>query len=269
MNSQHITEVDFDSFSAEELWEKSKQADGFEKLVYLIESSNRDCSEAEEEISLISEKDVKRLTKDNLNEFVKYIFSNELKYTLYIRGCLYLDSSYGFKKNLKKAIEYYEQSDTRASKTNIGLMYFYGHEVKRDYKKAMEYFEESNTKWALCYIGLMYQFSLGVKRDYEKARYYYQRSNVPTANLRLGGLYQHGLGGCVDYMKAKECYELCISTEIEGFWKRKGHIYLAILYYFGFGVEKNREMAEYHCKAANYSMYKLPFRYWFHKFFGI
>ena len=107
---------------------------------------------------------------------------------------------------------------------------------KEVFNKVLSYAIEGNSK-AACIMGILYKDGIGCPIDYNKARVWFSfayTAGSDKAAYSLGYLYLKGLGDVEqDYSKAIE-------------WFEKSNYGMAIhwlskCYYFGLGVEENKE----------------------------
>lgn len=91
------------------------------------------------------------------------------------------------KKNLKKAISYFEkaaQKDYVYAYNNLGKIY----EEKKDLKKAIEYYTLSANNldsWACNKLGLFYYYGEYVKKDLKKAFDYFKQGSLSPIKMRI------------------------------------------------------------------------------------
>lgn len=126
-----------------------------------------------------------------------------------------------------KKIEHYLESNNQTVEKS-----------KEVFNKVLSYAIEGNSK-AACIMGILYKDGIGCPIDYNKARVWFSfayTAGSDKAAYSLGYLYLKGLGDVEqDYSKAIE-------------WFEKSNYGMAIhwlskCYYFGLGVEKNKEKA--------------------------
>lgn len=118
-----------------------------------------------------------------LKEFVNLI-DEGCKDAYFFAGCIYEEGGGGVKKDLDKALFYYQKAieETGAVEAYLGLgkFYYYGMGVRQDYVKAFEHYsvvdKDTDNAIAQLMLGKMYQHGQGVKKDLQKARGYYDRA---------------------------------------------------------------------------------------------
>ena len=93
----------------------------------------------------------------------------------------------------------------------LGLMYEKGKGVKKDIKKAVSYYQKAcQINYVGCYnLGVMYETGQGVVRSYHKAVDYYKttcQAEFGLACHNLAVMHEHGRGVRINYTQAKEYY---------------------------------------------------------------
>lgn len=141
-------------------------------------------------------------------------------------GLMYLNGIHPIKKNLDKAIYYFEIASNynyAYAFNNLGKIY----EEKKDYKQAFNYYLESanlGESWACNKIGEYYRQGIFIKKDLDRAFYYYNlaidveiRSCCFYAYYNLAKYYY--LNGCIDIIripnkeKAIEYFEIASNND--------------------------------------------------------
>ena len=125
----------------------------------------------------------------------------------------------GFKKDLKKAFEYYEQA---ALKENSFAFFCLGHlldgtneegDIMKNEKEAFNLIKKSaelGDKFGTNRLGFLYFNGIGCGQDYAKAFHYFTRSSemgLAKAFFNLGCCYENGNGVKTDNQKAFENYQ--------------------------------------------------------------
>lgn len=121
--------------------------------------------------------------------------------------------------------------------------YIYGDRVTR--KRSKKVFKlvrsmaEEGDPDAMCMLGVLHKDGIGTTLDFNRARMHFKNAfemGSGKAAYSLGYLYLKGLGDVEqDYAKAMEWFK-------KGSWPMARH-WLAKMYYFGFGVPKDRARA--------------------------
>ncbi len=131
-------------------------------------------------------------------------------------ACFYVGVEYAegsvVDKNLNKAIEYFEQVNTRASVYNIGRCYF----EMNQFEKAILYYEKASAAGdgkATYNLSLMYEYGNGVSKDPKKA--FEILINAVDLNEKLiyrslGRYYSKGIGTEKNLKIAKAYYKKAI-----------------------------------------------------------
>ncbi|EFC46904.1 SEL1 repeat domain-containing protein [Naegleria gruberi] len=109
-------------------------------------------------------------------------------------GMRYLNGSFGFEKNLQKAIRYFQsQYHPSESSYQLALMYLEGNEyIQKDALKAIEILEKAYDTNAALLLGSIYAKGVEgvVPKDIKKAiEAYYRAYNNPEGALQIGILY--------------------------------------------------------------------------------
>ena len=107
-------------------------------------------------------------------------------------GLLYLHGTYPVKKDINKAIEYFNKAinhNYAFAFNNLGKIY----ENKNNYKEAISQYEKSSTlgeSWALNKLGEIYRQGIHVKKDMKKAfNYYIKALDSPIDNICFHAYY--------------------------------------------------------------------------------
>lgn len=149
----------------------------------------------------------------------------------YILGGIYMEGLHGVKKDVKKAISYYEKSGSSVSQNgyvvmsqeNLGQLYQYGKVVPRNDQLAAQWFlkavERDSSSASLGLAELAEKEAKSLKSSpekqqeiYQKALSYYEKSGKASrpssvALYRLGEIYEKGeLGQTPDIEKAFRFY---------------------------------------------------------------
>ena len=169
------------------------------------------------------------------------------------------EMGYYFKKDLKKALKYYEQGSNMGSavgSNNAGIFHYYGKadpNKKPNYKKALKYFllafERKNYK-SCRYLGDIYSLGKGVAKNSSKAIQYLSKGlSVKDAHcyFRMGWCYDTGTCVSKNYKLARENYLKAVEYgKLAGAYSNLGR-----LYQYGLGVEIDLNKAlEYYTKGA-------------------
>lgn len=111
---------------------------------------------------------------------------------LNLLGLLHLNGIYPVKKELSKAIEYFEKAASynyAYAFNNLGKIY----ENQNDYKEAIDYYEQSASlgeSWSLNKLGEFYRQGIYVKKNMQKAFDYYNKAvESPIDNICFHAYY--------------------------------------------------------------------------------
>lgn len=171
----------------------------------------------------------------------------------------------GVKPDMKKALYWLEQAadnDNADACTELGNIYACGDGVKKNVKKAINYYEkgvEVGGHLAMLLLAPYYEQGSAVDRDLTKAEKLYRKSfdayyeqavkGNQKAQLRLGNIYYYNgiplIDVPQDYVEAARWYE---KSAEQG--ESQAQINMAVLYYFGIGVEQNYAKAAYWNRQA-------------------
>ena len=144
--------------------------------------------------------------------------------------------------SLKQDVD--NDSNVKAS-TGLGLLYHYGIGVDKDYKEAIKWLEKANSFFQnssdIEYeLGLIYiEGGNGIEQDYEKAKDFFEKASKQgkiDAFYQLGCIYRENK----QYEKAVKYFE-----EATGKKHLESQYELGLLYYYGLGVQQNKEKARY------------------------
>ena len=180
------------------------------------------------------------------------------------------------KKNYGKAVTYFEKAvekNDSASMVYLGKCYYNGHGVNKDDKKAFSFFEKSRNLLSQAYC---YYNGIGIGRDEVKAKELFLKSSgyeesCYDSDLLLGNCYSYGRVVDKDELRAAEYWRQSANRGNKyaqfhlGFyyrykdWKEaaiwlkksadqkyeEAYFWLADLYHYGYGVEKNESLYKY------------------------
>merc|ERR1712196_555997 len=116
------------------------------------------------------------------------------------------ERGFGVPRNLKKAVELYEQSallGNALGQAKLAFMYQRGHGVIKDYATALFWYQKAAAQdsspvspYAINALGYLYQRGWGVDKSYEKALDMHQKAaqkGYAGAYANLGFMHQNGL----------------------------------------------------------------------------
>jgi TPR repeat protein len=182
-------------------------------------------------------------------------------YSSYLLGYLY-SSKYHNIYDIKKAIIHYEAASKKGSKNGdleLGKLYFHGNEVEKNYDLAWSYFYKIKSSFpseSYMYLGLIHRCSqnnnLSRATPSNKKAVEYLRKAIssenpqPLASFKLGAMTYLGEGTEKNYEQAYSLMfhsvKTCFDFEVK---------YLAEMYFFGRGIERNYGRALYYSFIAN------------------
>lgn len=125
-------------------------------------------------------------------------------------------------KNVKKAMEYYQQAADAGSTeamNKLGHIYLAGKHRggKPEFVFARSWFEKAVTEKdpeGMVNLGKMYEMGQGVTRDYGKAMAYYkQAGDHVAAMVAMGYLYENGFGTIASFKEAETWYQKAVNKE--------------------------------------------------------
>ena len=97
---------------------------------------------------------------------------------------------------------------------NLGVMYYYGHNVEQDYDEAVKWWRlaaDQGHAYAQHYLANMYFCGYGVTRSYEEAASLYRlaaEQGMAVSQHNLGSMYANGQGITQDYVQAHKWFSL-------------------------------------------------------------
>ncbi len=225
-------------------------------------------SDAEKKGSLKAKLALANLNDNAIDTDVDYKVSFEIytqlanidTYSVYKLGYCY-ENGLGCKKNIKKAISYYNQAFEQGElfvAITLASLYEEGKVVKKDLRAAFDnYMKVSSFNSVAQYkLAYFYQNALSMKKkDMDQAIKYYQMASengCPNSKLILGNLHINGEYVEKDFTKAIEYFEESISCG-----NNDGYYQLANCYYKGLGCEQNYDKAYqlYLKSASNYDIW--------------
>ena len=162
----------------------------------------------------------------------------------------------GVKQDYKKAYDWYKKSYDLSKDEyncyNLGLCYYHGNGVTKDYNQAFYYFsqnENKNHEGTYEYLGYCYRYGYGTEKDNEKAFHFLCKAhevfNNEKIKYELALCYYNGIG-TDDKEKAFELFsELALNNYAPSYQ------YVALCYYFGYGIEKDLSLSFDWMEQAN------------------
>lgn len=124
-----------------------------------------------------------------------------------------LKKGYDGEIDLKKSFEYYQKAVALGDKRamyELGLFYENGDVVAKDLHKALELFEKSETAGGTFHIGLFYEKGLIFKKDlYKAVEYFYKSEEIKdfTSPDTFGKFIEYGSGEDMDKLVALREYQ--------------------------------------------------------------
>lgn len=167
----------------------------------------------------------------NTLNFAKWYFNKDNPVNLTRLGSAYYDGKEGVQKDYRKAVKYFEQSNSHShSLLMLGICYIMGHGKNINEKLGFQYLEKSIIAGNASTLELLKSWA---------------RQGKKYALYHLGRCYQHGYGGEKDIIRAFDCFRQAATQEqVDSYYS------LGCCYENGLGTEKNDgEAIRYHLKA--------------------
>jgi hypothetical protein len=152
------------------------------------------------------------------------------------------------KESLKKAIFWYKkaiENNNTGAMNNLANMYYAGQAIKKDYKKAFNLYLKAaklEDKIAQFNLSMMYYNGNYIKQNDKKALYWLKlsaKNGSAIAQVRLANFYREGYNLVdQDYKKAFKWYLKAAKQK-----SSEGEFYVGFCYFYGYGVEKNKQEA--------------------------